>query len=133
MLVLKKVIYTDKAPRPIGPYSQAICIDGWLYISGQIPIDPLTGDIIEGDLKTKTKRVLENIRAIIESAGGSLGDVVKVTVYLRDINLFRDFNQVYSDYFVDNFPARSVVEVSNLPRNADIEIDVIAYIGKCFH
>lgn len=128
---LKKIIYTPRAPKPIGPYSQAICINGWLFISGQIPIDPITGNLVEGDLKVKTKRVLDNIKAILEDAGGSLGNVVKVTVYFKNLSMFSEFNEIYSEYFKEEPPARSVVEVSNLPRGSDIELDIVAYIGTC--
>jgi len=128
---LKVVIYAEKAPKPIGPYSQAICVNGWLFVSGQIPLDPVTGAMVEGDLRAKTRRVLENVKAIVEAAGGSLEDVVKVTVFLRDIKAFQEFNEVYSEYFKGVKPARSVVEVSNLPRNSDLEVEVVAYVGEC--
>ncbi len=124
----KEVVYTCKAPKPIGPYSQAIKVDKFLFISGQIPIDPETGKLIEGDFKAKVRRVLENIKAIVEAAGGSLKNIVKVTVYLRDIGKFEEFNSVYSEYFREEPPARAVVEVSNLPKGVDIEIEAIAYI-----
>ena len=125
---IKQAVYTDKAPRPVGPYSQAILIDGLLFISGQIPIDPSTGKLIDGTFEEKTRRVLENVKAIIEAAGGTLDDVVKVTVYLKDIGKFSDFNKVYSEYFKGVPPARVVVEVSNLPLGADLEMEAIAYI-----
>ncbi|MEM4810044.1 MAG: RidA family protein [Desulfurococcaceae archaeon] len=128
---MKKVIYTDKAPKPIGPYSQAICIDGWLFISGQIPIDPLTGSVIKGDFRAQVERVLENLKAIIEAAGGSLRDVIKVTVFLKDIAKFNEFNEVYSRYFSENPPARSAVEVNKLPRDVDVEIEAIARLSDC--
>jgi len=128
---LKKIVFTEKAPRPIGPYSQAICVNGWLYVSGQIPLDPVTGDIVRGDFKVQVERVLENIRAIVESTGGRLEDVVKVTVYLRDIGRFSEFNEVYSKYFPRDPPARSVIGVSSLPRGVELEIDAVAYVGNC--
>lgn len=128
---MKKIIYTDKAPKPVGPYSQAICVDGWLFISGQIPIDPSTGAVVKGDFKTQVERVLENLKAIVEAAGGSMSDVVKVTVFLRDIARFSEFNEVYSRYFSENPPARSTVEVRDLPRDVDIEIEAIARLGDC--
>jgi 2-iminobutanoate/2-iminopropanoate deaminase len=128
---LKKIVSTEKAPRPIGPYSQAICVNGWLYVSGQIPLDPVTGDIVRGDFKVQVERVLENIRAIVESTGGRLEDVVKVTVYLRDIGRFSEFNEVYSKYFPRDPPARSVIGVSSLPRGVELEIDAVAYVGNC--
>jgi 2-iminobutanoate/2-iminopropanoate deaminase len=125
----KKVVRTDKAPAPVGPYSQAVLAGGWLFISGQIPIDPQTGRMVEGSFEDKVRRVLENIKAIVEAAGGSLKDIVKVTVYLRDISRFEEFNRVYSEYFKEEPPARVVVEVSNLPKGADLEVEAIAYLG----
>lgn len=125
--MVKEVIYTDKAPKPIGPYSQAIKVGSWLFLSGQIPIDPRSGDIIEGDIEVQTRRVLENIKAILENAGFTLGDIVKVTVYLVDLNDFPRFNKVYSEYFKDRPPARTTVQVAALPRSVRIEIDAIAY------
>jgi len=128
---MKKVIYTDKAPKPIGPYSQAVCIDGWLFISGQIPLDPSTGNIITSSFEKQVERVLENLKAIVEYAGGSLSSIVKTTIFLRDISMFPVFNEVYSKYFKEEPPARSVVEVKNLPRNAEIMIEAVAKINKC--
>jgi len=125
--LVKEVIYTDKAPKPIGPYSQAIKVGSWLFLSGQIPIDPRSGDIVEGDIEVQTRRVLENIKAILENAGFTLGDIVKVTVYLVDLNDFPRFNKVYSEYFKDKPPARTTVQVAALPRSVRIEIDAIAY------
>ncbi|MEM0371679.1 MAG: RidA family protein [Ignisphaera sp.] len=123
----KEIIYTDKAPKPIGPYSQAVKIGPWLFISGQIPIEPSTGRIIEGDIKDQTRRVLENIKSILEACNYSLKDVVKVTVYLTDLNDLQDFNTIYSLYFDEKPPARTTVQVSALPRGVKVEIDVIAY------
>jgi len=123
-----KVIQTDRAPKPVGPYSQAVSVDGWLFVSGQLPIDPKTGKLVEGDFREKVRRVMENIKAIVEAAGGTLKNVVKVTVYLEDISKFSEFNEVYSEYFKDHKPARSVVE-AKIPKNAGLEVDVIAYIA----
>jgi len=128
---LKKVVFTEKAPKPIGPYSQAVCVNGWLFISGQIPIDPATGEFVKGDFKAQVERVLENIKAIVEAAGGTLDNVVKVTVFLRDITKFAEFNEVYSRYFPSNPPARSAIGVAALPRGAEVEVEAIAYIGQC--
>ena len=128
---MKTVIYTEKAPKPIGPYSQAVCVNGWLYISGQIPIDPATGRLIEGSFKDQVRRALENAKAILEASGGSLESVVKVTVYLKDMSKFQEFNEVYSEYFKQAPPARSVVGVSSLPRDAELMIDLVAYLGHC--
>ena len=126
----KQIIFTDKAPAPVGPYSQGVVAGGWLFIAGQIPIDPSSGKFVEGSFEDKARRVLENIKAIVEAAGGTLRDVVKVTVYLRDISLFERFNKVYAEYFSDEPPARVVVEVSNLPKGADLEVEDIAYLGE---
>ncbi len=125
---MKEVVYTDKAPKPVGPYSQGIKVGNFLFISGQIPIDPITGKLVDGSFEDKVRRVLENIKAIVEAAGGTLDNVVKVTVYLKDISKFQEFNKVYSQYFKEKPPARVVIEVPNLPLNADIEVEAIAYI-----
>ncbi len=127
---MKRIIYTERAPRPIGPYSQGVVAGCYVFISGQIPIDPSTGNIVNGEFSDRVIRVLENVKAIIESAGGSLNDIVKVTVFLRDIKMFQQFNEIYSRYFKENPPARTIVEVSNLPRGVDIEMEAIAYICK---
>lgn len=128
MIGTRRVIYTPKAPKPVGPYSQGIIAGNYLFVSGQIPIDPETGEVVKGDFKTQVRRVLENIKAIVEASGGSMKDVVKVTVYLKDMNKFREFNEIYKEYFKEEPPARSVIEVSNLPKNVDLEIDAIVYI-----
>jgi len=122
----KKVIFTDNAPKPIGPYSQGIMIDSLIFVSGQIPIDPKTNQVVKGDIKDQTRQVLENIKNILEAAGSSLDKVVKVTVFLKDLSLFNEFNQVYGEYFKGNPPARTTVEVSNLPKGVLIEIEAIA-------
>ena len=123
-------IITERAPKPIGPYSQAVRAGNFVFISGQIPIDPKTGEIVREDIKTQAKRALENIKAIVEAAGGSLKNIVKVNVYIKDIKLFGDFNAVYGEFFGEHKPARVVVEVSAIPKNALIEIEAIAYIPK---
>jgi len=123
-------ILTERAPKPIGPYSQAVRAGNFVFISGQIPIDPKTGEIVREDIKTQAKRALENIKAIVEAAGGSLKNIVKVNVYIKDIKLFGDFNAVYGEFFGEHKPARVVVEVSAIPKNALIEIEAIAYIPK---
>jgi len=128
---MKKVVFTDKAPKPIGPYSQAVCIDGLLFISGQIPIDPSTGQLITEGFENQVRRVLDNIKAIVEASGGTMEDIVKTTVFLRDISKFQVFNEIYARYFEKDPPARSVVEVRNLPRGVDIEVEAIAKIEKC--
>lgn len=124
---MKKTIFTNKAPKPIGPYSQAVLAGNVIFGSGQIAIDPRTGEIIEGDIKAQTRRVLESIKAILSEAGFSLRDVVNVTVFLRDLDEFSDFNEVYKEYFSEDPPSRTTVEVSRLPKNAKVEISFIAY------
>ncbi len=124
--VEKKIIYTEKAPKPIGPYSQAIIAGDFIFTSGQIPIDPKTNQLVQGDIKEQTRQVLENLKAILEEAGVTFDDVVKVTVYMKDLNEFSAMNEVYSEYFKNSPPARTTVEVSRLPRDVKIEIDLIA-------
>jgi 2-iminobutanoate/2-iminopropanoate deaminase len=122
----KKVIYTDRAPEAIGPYSQAIQAGDFLFLSGQIPLDPKTGELVKGDIRSQTRQVLENIRGVLESQSLGMKDVVKVTLFLKDIGNFNQVNEVYGTYFPSSPPARSTVEVAKLPRDADIEIEVIA-------
>lgn len=124
----KEIIATDKAPKAIGPYSQAVKVGNFIFISGQIPIDPKTGEIAGDDIITQTKRVLENIKAVLEATGATLTNVVKTTVYLADMSDFKAMNETYKTYFTDNPPARSTVEVSKLPKGPKIEIDVIVYV-----
>lgn len=123
---MKEVISTDKAPAAIGPYSQAIKIKGMLFVSGQIPLDPATGEIVEGGIEAQTLQVLDNLKAILAAAGHSLDDVAKTTVYLTNIQDFATVNGIYAKYFQKECPARVCIEVSNLPKGALIEIDVIA-------
>lgn len=122
-----KVVSTKKAPAAIGPYSQGIVVNGMLYASGQVPIIPESGEIIEGDIKVQAKRVCENIGEILKEAGSDFSKVVKTTCFLSDINDINDFNDVYSEYFV-NKPARSCVEVSRLPKDVLVEVEVIALV-----
>jgi 2-iminobutanoate/2-iminopropanoate deaminase len=124
----KKVIQTDKAPKALGPYSQAIQAGNLLFLSGQIPIDPATGELVEGDIADKTRRVMENIKAVLESQGLNMEDVVKSTVFLKSINDFGRFNETYATYFRSAPPARSTVEVSRMAKDADIEIEMIAMV-----
>lgn len=122
---MKEVVATDKGPKAIGPYSQAIKANGFIHTAGQIPLDPATGQIVSGDISQQTKRVLENLKAIVEAAGASLDKTVKANVFLKDMNDFAAMNEVYGQYFSKNPPARSTVEVSRLPKDARIEIDLI--------
>lgn len=121
----KQVIKTDNAPEAIGPYSQAIMVGDFIYTSGQIPINPKTG-IMETDIKLATKQSIENIKAILEEVGTSLENVIKTTIFLKDLNDFNVVNEVYATYFNENNPARSCVEVARLPKDAVIEIEAIA-------
>lgn len=120
-----KTLNTKKAPQPIGPYSQGVDADGLVFLSGQIGLKPDSGDLVAG-LAEQTKQIMENIGSVLESAGCSMANVVKSTVYLRNINDFAEFNKIYAVYFKNNPPARTTVEVSALPKNALIEIDIIA-------
>lgn len=121
-------VATDRGPKAIGPYSQAIRANGLVFLSGQIPLDPKTQQLVEGDVATQTERVLENLKGVVEAAGSSLQHVVKTTVFLADMNDFSVMNEVYARYFVNHPPARSTVEVSRLPKNARVEIDLIALL-----
>jgi len=123
---VKSVISTSRGPKAIGPYSQAIRANGFVFVSGQIAFDPATGQLVEGNTARQTERILENLRAILEAAGSSLDGAVKTTVFLKDMGDFAAMNEVYSRYFSSNPPARSTVEVSRLPRDARVEIDLIA-------
>lgn len=123
---MKEVISTEKGPKAIGPYSQAIKANGLIFTSGQIPFDPTTGQLVEGDVARQTARVLDNLTAIVAAAGSSLEKAVRVTVFLKDMNDFTAMNEVYGGYFTKNPPARSTVEVARLPRDVRVEIDLIA-------
>jgi 2-iminobutanoate/2-iminopropanoate deaminase len=127
--VLNEVIQTDYAPKAIGPYSQAIRSGSFVFLSGQIPTDPATGNLVSGSIADQTRRVLENLRAVLEGAGLSLSDVVKTSVFLKNMDDFAAMNAVYAEYFTEKPPARSTVQVSRLPRDVDIEIDAIARDG----
>jgi len=124
----KKGIQTGKAPKAIGPYSQAIQAGNFLFLSGQIPLDPNTGELVKGDIGQQTKQVLENIKGLLASQSLGMEDVIKVTIFLRDIGNFNRVNEVYATYFSPPAPARSTVEVARLPRDAEIEIEAIALI-----
>ena len=123
-----ETVATDRGPKAIGPYSQAVRANGFVFLSGQIPLDPKTQQVVEGDAATQTERVLENLKAVVEAAGSSIQRVVKTTVFLADMNDFAAMNEVYSRYFVTHPPARSTVEVSRLPKNVRVEIELIALL-----
>ncbi len=123
---MKEIITTDSAPKAIGPYSQAVRANGFIFLSGQIPLDPATGQLIEGDVAAQTERVLENIGAVLKAAGSGLEEVVKTTVFLKDMADFAHMNEVYARYFSNQPPARSTVEAARLPRDVSVEIEVIA-------
>jgi 2-iminobutanoate/2-iminopropanoate deaminase len=124
----KEVISTTAAPAAIGPYSQAVRVGNLLFVSGQIPIDPATGEVVAGDIRVQTGQVMKNLAAIVEAAGSSLDRVAKTTVYLRDLSEFSAMNEVYAQFFGGDPPARATVQVARLPRDAAIEIDLIAQV-----
>lgn len=126
---MKDRVHTDSAPKAIGPYSQAIKANGFVFASGQIPLDPATMQIVEGGIREQTERVMNNLSAVLEAAGSSLDRVVKTTVFLADLADFADMNETYGRFFGEVPPARSTVQVSRLPRDVRIEIDVIALAG----
>ena len=124
----KRVIQTERVPKAIGPYSQAIQAGNFLFLSGQIPLDPKTGELLKGDIRKQTRQVLENIKGVLESQGLGMENVVKATLFLKELANFNQVNEVYATYFPSSPPARSTVEVAKLPRDADIEIEAIALI-----
>ena len=124
-----KKILTDQAPAPIGPYSQAIVAGGFVYTAGQIALDPATKNLVEGDIKVQTERVLKNVEAILKAAGTSMKAVVKTTVFLKDMGEFAQMNEVYAKFFSEAAPARSTVEVARLPKDVKVEIEAIAVVG----
>ena len=123
---MKKVISTHEAPAAVGPYSQAVQVGGLLYCAGQIPLDPVTGEIVAGDVAAQTERVCANIAAVLKAGGMTFTNVVKATVFLTDMANFAAMNAVYAKYFTEPFPARSTVAVAGLPRGAQVEIEVVA-------
>jgi 2-iminobutanoate/2-iminopropanoate deaminase len=125
---MKTIISTKRAPKAIGPYSQAVVLNGWAFLSGQIPLYPATDQIITGDIAAKTERVLVILKSVLEAAGSSLERVVKTTVYLKDMGEFAKMNEVYGRYFASNAPARATVEAARLPRDVSVEIDCIASV-----
>jgi 2-iminobutanoate/2-iminopropanoate deaminase len=123
-----KIVSTTNAPAAIGPYSQAVVSNGFAFLSGQISLDPATGQLVDGDIAAQTERVIENLKAVLEACGSSLNRIVKTTVYLADMREFAKMNEVYARYFPENPPARATVEAARLPRDVRVEIDCIASI-----
>jgi 2-iminobutanoate/2-iminopropanoate deaminase len=125
---MKDIIASEKAPKAVGPYSQAVRVGNLVFLSGQIPLDPASGQLVEGGIQHQTERVLENIRAVLEAAGLTFENVVKTTVYLKNLADFVHMNETYAKYFSSNPPARATVEVARLPRDVSVEIDAIAVV-----
>ena len=121
----RQIIHTDRAPKAIGPYSQAVRVGDTVYLSGQIPLDPATGELVTGDIGAQTRRVFENLTAVCAAAGGSLANLVRVGIYLTDLKNFTAVNAIMAEYCKEPYPARSTVEVSGLPRDAEVEIDAV--------
>ena len=124
----KEIIQSSKVPAPIGPYSQAVIANGFLFASGQLAFDPATGELVLTDIQAETRQVMENIKAILDEAKLSFANVVKTTIFLSDMQLFAQVNEVYGSYFTANFPARETVAVKTLPRNVNIEVSITAVI-----
>jgi len=124
----KKSIFTEKAPKAIGPYSQAISSGNMIFTSGQLGIDPVTGDIVKGTIQDETRQALNNLKAVLEAAGATLNDVVKTTVFIKDMNQFSLINEVYSEFFSQHKPARSCVEVARLPKDGNVEVEAVAIL-----
>ncbi len=127
--MLKEIIQSSKVPTPIGPYSQAVIANGFLFASGQVAFDPATGELVLTDIQAETRQVMENIKAILDEAKLSFANVVKTTIFLSDMQLFAQVNEVYGSYFTANFPARETVAVKTLPRNVNIEVSITAVIA----
>ena len=123
-----QTVHTDNAPAAIGPYSQAIVVNGFVFTAGQVPFDPQTMQLVDGDIAAQTEQVMKNLSAILREAGADLGTVVKTTVFLKDMNDFAAMNEVYARHFGDHKPARSTVQVARLPRDASVEIEVVALV-----
>ena len=126
---MRKTASSDQAPKAIGPYSQAVISNGVAYLSGQIPLDPATNQLVDGDIAAQTERVLLNLKAVLEASGASLESVVKTTVFLKDMGDFPKMNEVYGKFFATNPPARSTVQAARLPRDVSVEIDAIAVVS----
>ena len=124
---MKQIIYTPEAPAPIGPYSQAVLVNGFLYISGQVPIDPANGELVDASIQAETTQVMANLNALLLEAGYGFEHIVKTTIFLSDMSLFAEVNDIYGAYFTSDFPARETVAVKGLPKGVNVEISAIAY------
>lgn len=124
---MKEIIHTDSAPKAIGPYSQAVAWNELVFLSGQIPLDPATGALVEGGIEEQTARVMENLKAVLAAAGAGFDTVLKTTIYVKDLGDFAKVNEIYGRYFPSNPPARATVEVARLPRDVRVEVDAIAF------
>ncbi len=122
-------LHSDQAPSAIGPYSQAVRMGNTVYFSGQVPLNPATGELVQGDITTQTRQVFENLKAVCAAAGGSFNDVARVGIYLTDLKNFSEVNAVMAEYFQAPYPARSTIEVKGLPRGAEVEIDAVMVLG----
>jgi 2-iminobutanoate/2-iminopropanoate deaminase len=127
---MRDAVATTKAPKAIGPYSQAVVTDGWVFCSGQIPIDPASGQLVQGDIIEQTRQVLANLQHVLAAASATFDDVIRTTVYLADMNDFAGMNEVYATVFASPAPARSTVQAARLPRDARVEIDVVARVPR---
>ena len=124
----RETIFTKNAPRAVGPYSQAVKVGGWIYLSGQLPIDPHTNEIIQGPIEEQTELIMKNAQQVLEAAGASIKNVVKVTLFIANMDEFGKINDIYSNFFPSDPPARSAVQVARLPKDVGIEVDIIAYV-----
>jgi reactive intermediate/imine deaminase len=124
----KQAIQSDNAPAPIGPYSQAVKVGDTMYLSGQVPLDPATGELIDGDIDAMARRIFDNLAAVMAAAGGSLADIVKLTIYLVDLNDFAKVNAVMAEYFQEPYPSRATVAIAGLPKGAPVEVEAIAHL-----
>lgn len=125
---MKKIILTDKAPKPIGPYNQAVMVDNFMFISGTLGLSLQTGNLVEGGIAQETKQIFANLKAVLESANLSLDDIVKTTVYMTDLSKFTEMNNIYNQYFSKDYPARATIQVAALPKGACVEIEAIALV-----
>lgn len=125
----KHAILSQDAPAPIGPYSQAVRVGDWIFLSGQIPVDPQTGEVVAGGIEAQTRQALQNLQAVLTAHGLNLDSIVKTTIFMTDLSMFAEMNEVYASYFQPPYPARATVQVSALPKGVQVEIEAIAYAG----